>query len=172
MRFAGSLNAVTQQTESASKLLNDAGVVQSAQFVLDDATMWHSLAALPLRFAEGLSWRVGLRPADVPVFLRLLDKTYSTNERCEPMWQVSVGDGRIRILDRPMRNGDQAIVRLESMRTEAQNLGSSLMLENAPAEMRDRVEAWGNLGPSAPLMQGLKQQLDPNNIFSPGRFGF
>jgi FAD/FMN-containing dehydrogenase len=58
------------------------------------------------------------------------------------------------------------------LRAKAQSLGSSLIIENASATVKNRVGNWGTLAPAADLMKRVKRQLDPNDILSPGRFGF
>ena len=52
----------------------------------------------------------------------------------------------------------------------AGNLGGSLILENAPVEIKREFDAWGDFGSAAALMKRLKQELDPQNVLSPGRF--
>ncbi|MDQ2937794.1 MAG: FAD-binding oxidoreductase [Acidobacteriota bacterium] len=178
VRFAGSLNAVDEQAKRAIEFLIDNDPRTNEQVAPDDATIWHSLAALPLRFREDLIWRVGLRPADVGPFLEKLDKA-RLNNNVGPMWQAGVGDGRIRLIDRLPENettsGDIEklfIDRVEMLRANAQSLGSALIIENAPPKVKNRVGSWGTSAPAEGLMKRIKQQLDPCDILSPGRFGF
>jgi hypothetical protein len=85
---------------------------------------------------------------------------------------VSVADGRIRVVDQlgPSGNvsGDKienANLLLESFRDFAKNLGATLIVEQAPAEIRDRVNSWKTFGNAYGIMQRIKQQLDPDSIF-------
>jgi hypothetical protein len=92
------------------------------------------------------------------------------------MWQAGVGDGRIRVMERlqdmsPEIRGE-TIRRLETLREQAQSVGGALIIEDAPAEIKTRVNAWGTFGSSAGVMRRIKTQLDPNCILSPGRFDF
>jgi len=61
-------------------------------------------------------------------------------------------------------------MRFNQLRTYAQGLGGSLVIENAPAELKQSIDCWGSFNSVTPLMKRLKQQLDPANILSPGRF--
>jgi len=138
----------------------------------DDSAIWESLAALPSRFQADLAWRVGLLPADVPTFLAKLDQEYGANGALAPMWQASIADGRIRVMDRLPRNGNKSgeagqdmIARLESFRNLAKNLGGTLIIEYAPAEIRDRINTSGTLDGAYGIMQRIKEQLDPDGIF-------
>jgi FAD/FMN-containing dehydrogenase len=180
IRFAGSLNAVTEQAERAVELLNHNNPSGTAQFAFapDDVTIWQSLAALPLRFQEDLVWRVGLRPGDVGTFLEKLNKMDSSSN-LGPLWQAGVGDGRIRVVDRRPQSEDESgeienklIGHVEMLRANAQSLGNTLVIENASTTIKNRVGSWGTLAPAAGLMKKVKQQLDPSDILSPGRFGF
>jgi FAD/FMN-containing dehydrogenase len=64
----------------------------------------------------------------------------------------------------------EAVRVLERLRQQAENLGGSLVLEKAPAEIKREFDAWGNFGAADELMKRVKLQLDPENQLSPGRF--
>jgi hypothetical protein len=48
-------------------------------------------------------------------------------------------------------------------------LGGSLIVESAPLEVKKSFDVWGDLGAAGNLMNRIKQQLDPDKLFSPGR---
>jgi FAD/FMN-containing dehydrogenase len=169
IRFAG--NGVIKQVAQAIELLQCEDGPKPLEE--DDSAMWESLAALPSRFQEDLVWRVGLLPADVPAFLAKLDQEYGANGQA-PMWQASIADGRIRVVDRFARNGTKSgetgqdmIARLESFRNLAKNLGGTLIIEYAPAEIGARTNTSGTLDGAYGIMKRIKDQLDPNGIFPP-----
>lgn len=47
--------------------------------------------------------------------------------------------------------------------------GGNLLVEKAPCELKPNFPVWGKPNASWTLMRRLKETLDPNNIFSPGR---
>jgi glycolate oxidase FAD binding subunit len=49
-------------------------------------------------------------------------------------------------------------------------LGGSLVVNDAPPEVRARLDAWGPPPATLPLMRRLKAQLDPEGRLAPGRF--
>jgi glycolate oxidase FAD binding subunit len=59
---------------------------------------------------------------------------------------------------------------LERSRQTAEDRGGSLVLQYAPVEIKREFDAWGSFGSAGELMKRVKQQLDPQNILSPGRF--
>ena len=178
IRFAGSRNAVAQQTTRVIELLPEDNRQLSARLESNDTTRWQTLAALPLRFREDLVWRVGLQPADVGSFLEVLDLT-RPGDYSESTWQAGLGDGRIRVVERgqstdnePEGFASESVKRIVELTAKAQNLGGALVIEHAPAAMKNLVNAWGTFGSSAGIMQRVKHQLDPAGILSPGRFEF
>jgi glycolate oxidase FAD binding subunit len=63
----------------------------------------------------------------------------------------------------------EAVRGLERLRQTAEDRGGSLVLEQAPVEIKRAFDAWGSFGSAGALMKRVKQQLDPQNLFSPGR---
>jgi glycolate oxidase FAD binding subunit len=59
---------------------------------------------------------------------------------------------------------------LLSLRAEAQQARGYLSLLAGPPELKRAVEVWGYSGNALPLMRQLKQQFDPQQRLSPGRF--
>jgi len=53
-------------------------------------------------------------------------------------------------------------------RVEAKKGNAALL--HATLWLKDRINVWGAKRPDWPLMQRVKQALDPHNIFAPGRF--
>jgi glycolate oxidase FAD binding subunit len=47
--------------------------------------------------------------------------------------------------------------------------GGNLLVEKAPCELKPHLPVWGKPNALWTLMRRLKETLDPNNIFSPGR---
>ena len=79
-------------------------------------------------------------------------------------------DGRLRVIENPATDGDVLVTSLVQLRAEAQTLGGSLVIESAPVKIKNSIDAWGDLGARGELMRRIKQQLDPADILSPGRF--
>src|SRR5205814_9623103 len=64
----------------------------------------------------------------------------------------------------------EAVRTLERLRQTAEDLGGSLVIERAPAEIKNEIDSWGSFGSTTDLMKRIKNQLDPENMLSPGRF--
>ncbi|MGL4375737.1 MAG: FAD-linked oxidase C-terminal domain-containing protein, partial [Microcoleaceae cyanobacterium] len=60
--------------------------------------------------------------------------------------------------------------KLLEIRRWCETKGGFLTILKAPSELKGKIEVWGYNGNSLDLMRRLKQQFDPQNIFSPCRF--
>ena len=50
-------------------------------------------------------------------------------------------------------------------------LGGSVVVQSAPAAVRDRIDPWGPIDAGAlSLMRAIKQEFDPRGVLNPGRF--
>jgi hypothetical protein len=87
------------------------------------------------------------------------------------MWRASAAEGQIRGIQPPGIDNNQTIESLQDLRGQAETLGGSFVIETADPEVKSRIDAWGGFTASG-IMQRIKHQLDPHNIFSPGRFSF
>ncbi len=167
LRFAGASTGVMKQTAGAIELLKGCAGSSTLE---DDSSIWQSVAQLPLRFSQDLVWRVGLRPADVPTVLAQLDQRGGGIDSSEALWQASIGDGRIRVMKRLHLNENEAgekkvIGKIEALRDSAKDLGGTLIIEHAPAEIKDRTNNMDTNDAAYGIMQRIKQQLDPDGIF-------
>ena len=174
IRFAGSSGAVTHQASETITLLQNSGL--SVRLEDDDAAIWESLAEFSSN--EKLVWRAGLRTGDLDNFLLELDKSAAEN-KLEFVWCAGVGDGLVRVVQKSAHADNEpevffarAAAQIKKLRTTAESLGGSLILEQAPSEFKSSVGVWGNIAKAGAIMQRIKQQLDPDNIMSPGRFRF
>src|SRR6266850_359829 len=170
VRFAGSARAVVSQTAHALKLLrNDQN---NRCYALDeDEALWQKLSAVPMRTSDNLGWRVSLRPGDLATFLdEIVALEKDETSHVSLSWHAGLGDGRLRAIARAPVYHREAVRALERLRGKAETLGGKLVLETAPLEIRNEFDAWGDFGSTTELMRRVKAQLDPRNLFSPGRF--
>lgn len=100
------------------------------------------VAALPSRFAEVRAQLAGLGPL---------------------AWYATLGLGFA-----GGAAGDAAVV--SAARAALVAGGGSLVIEEAPAELRAAVDPWGPVPPGFAIMQRLKRRFDPDGRCNPGRF--
>ena len=136
----------------------------------EDDELWSGLSAFVSRRAQGLAWRASVLPSGLGALLaKLEDEAGRANGL---MWHAGAGDGRLRVFDEAERGGAETLKTLRSMRDAARGAGGSLVVERAPSELKREFGAWGLTESAALLMRRVKEQLDPDDIFSPGRFAW
>ena len=59
---------------------------------------------------------------------------------------------------------------IKSLRTFANQLEGSLVIEQAPAYIKKAVDVWDRPGKTFKIVQSLKSSFDPNVVLNPGRF--
>lgn len=112
-----------------------------------------------------------VRPSQVVSFASELDSG---------LWSVQshAGNGivRVQLLERYDSNGEAAhshqglCESLPALRARACEAGGNLILARCPTAWKDRTAVWGTPRGDWPLMERLKQALDPGALLNPGRF--
>ena len=163
IRFAGAQTGVADQAKQTLELMKNAQLEQ-AIFTGDDSTLWESVAALPIGFKDGLLWRAGLRPADLPAFLAELDANGSTS-----LWHAGIGDGRIRMMERLAEASDandvEVISRLGTVRDRLHKLGATLIVEQACEQIRESMSRFEDFGSASQITSRVKTELDRDDTF-------
>jgi glycolate oxidase FAD binding subunit len=84
------------------------------------------------------------------------------------------GTGIVRYYLRAEGAGSDRLTRLADavapLRAFATDAKGSLVVLDAPPEVKARVDVWGPVGEVFSLMRGLKEQFDPGRVLNPGRF--
>jgi glycolate oxidase subunit GlcD len=168
VRFAGSARTVVTQTAQALKLLRDSGVECSTSE--NEAALWQLVSASSLRPSCDIVWRASLKPSELNSFIDDVAAPEHDAALANLQWQASLGDGRLRGTARTPVYHQEAVRALKFLRQKSENPGGSLVIDKAPIEIKQELDAWGNLGNGEELMKRIKRQLDPGNMFSPGRF--
>jgi hypothetical protein len=162
---------VHYQSSTAIDLLKEhCPGINAGPLAEDDTKVWRELAASSFLAPNRCSWRASVPPAELSRLMQTLRQDRGASFETSASWQASVADGRLRVVEPPEVDSDRLVQSLQKLRTEAKSLGGSLIIETASAEFKSRIDAWAELGPRGELMRRIKQQLDRDNLLSPGRF--
>ena len=164
IRFAGIESTVDYQAESAAILIKAAGIAD-VEMRDNDKDLWRHLQTLSHGARQALSFRLNVKPSQLKNVLESIE----LEEYGGLFWNAGIGDGRLRVMHDDAGSSDQSIQFLANLRTNAESLGGSLVIENASTEIKNRIDVWGSVR-TADLMGRVKQQLDPAGLLSPGRF--
>jgi len=89
------------------------------------------------------------------------------NELNWKMVAQSVGVGLLRITS---QNAERLLTATQSIRTEVEKIGGSLVVLRRPLNAKPPFDSWPQGGDALPLMRQIKEQFDPRRTLSPGRF--
>jgi glycolate oxidase FAD binding subunit len=154
-----------RQARDFSRLCRDAGARYLMQ-VDEWQSAWSQLVELPaVLAADGAA--VWLKVSVLPT--RVADLGQALEELNSGDWSLvaHAGSGVVYLITRESPHLADVVTKL---RDRVRELGGSLVVERAPAEIKTRVGTWGPPRSDFPLMRGLKTAFDPNGILNPGRF--
>ena len=125
-----------------------------------EAELWRKFSQL-LRFpthSQGITCKIGVLPNRGVEFLNKLHLL--TGDRGLGRMNMGSGLGHLHLdVDSPV----------EELRQYCQDYQGFLTILEAPVTVKQNLEPWGYTGNALELMGSIKQQFDPDNMFSPGR---
>ncbi|MEK6323818.1 MAG: FAD-binding oxidoreductase [Acidobacteriota bacterium] len=159
VRFIDSEPAVEHQVDCVTRALDDS--YQGTVLTPHEAdAVWAEVADLD---QQAVRVRLSVPLSAVPAEF---EKAFLAHLEC--VATVDLGAGIIRMaFDADERSAVDLIKRLRSSAAAA---NGTLVIERAPAEVRRRADAWGDVGSTAALMRTIKARFDPQSLLNPGRF--
>lgn len=70
----------------------------------------------------------------------------------------------------PAADVEKHVALLEAWRERARSMDGTLVVERAPAPVKEKVDVWGQPDGTFALIKAIKQRFDPHGILNPGRF--
>lgn len=75
-----------------------------------------------------------------------------------------------RFTSAPSASAEQLLSFVDWLRILTTRLAGYLVVEDIAPALKERVDVWGHVSGTLPLMKRLKETLDPNGVLNPGRF--
>jgi glycolate oxidase FAD binding subunit len=163
VRFEGFARGVREQTARAAALARAAQLPCEA--LADDAGFWRRHDRI--RAAGPLRAKVCALPSELPGLDRLIAPLLAALRGGAFAWYASLGVG---FAAGDPTDAGAASAALAAVRAELVTAGGSLVLEDAPPEVRAHVDPWGPAPGAFSLMVELKRRFDPHSRLNPGRF--
>jgi glycolate oxidase FAD binding subunit len=160
--FESNVDAVNWQVQQLIREIQSAYPLEARVGAAADplwAALVESLPAIP----DGLAFHAAILPSRCADFCRQVSALPE-----EPLVQARAGNGIVQVQLSQIGNQAQASALIAGCR---QQLGAgSLVVWRCPAEWKNSEFVWGPPGDSLRLMRTIKEKLDPQKIFNPGRF--
>lgn len=169
---AGSPETVDRQLRDFSAIFREGGGM--AIPLGDGREAWNAirnLAVLPAG-EQGLLCRIAV-PVSEGAQMASAAEACSAECGMEVLVEAHAGVGVLWALFRPAGEApseEKVNMALSALRRSAESLGGSLVLQEAPASLKRRLDAWGSAGEGIGMMRRIKTEFDPLGLCSPGRF--
>jgi glycolate oxidase FAD binding subunit len=171
----GAEPAVVRQRHEINAL-SHAGGATACWTGPDDGRLWQALQSRfrPTDTAQrdGVILRVGTVRTHIGA---ILDKLVALESRADAPDELCarVGNGLV-YASLPLPATGEAptdlIQILAELRADLASKRGYLVIESAPPAFKARFDCWGDVGPQAEVMAGLKRAFDPRRVLNPGRF--
>ncbi|MFN2532869.1 MAG: FAD-binding oxidoreductase [Pyrinomonadaceae bacterium] len=158
VRFAGNEKGVAYQNMRAASLL--ARDSNFTEVLTNDTELWQLLAALPIAANHRIGWRATVVPSATSNLIEMVD-----DESASRLWQLGVGDGRLRMIDNTERTSEETINNFFNLHEHVQSLAGQLVVERLGPELTLNGRLEGVERVRLELARRVKQQLDPQSVF-------
>jgi glycolate oxidase FAD binding subunit len=163
--FEGIEPAVEAQSSAATELLRSYGEA-NALGKDDGDEFWDSFARRPLATGD-VALKIGAPPADLTA---VLDSVLGAAERAGVEARLS-GHAGTGVTFAGLSGEDDGLVDVvEEVREIRVRRGGSVVVQEAPLSIKERLDVWGPVGDYLGLTRRVKEKFDPGYTMNPGRF--
>jgi glycolate oxidase FAD binding subunit len=165
VRFDGTPAGIDAQLTSIRKLATD------AREEGDSHDVWQAAQALWQAKPTCLLAKLSVLPANLHSLAAVAQRACDASGwRCAMVAQ-GAGTGWLQLEGGSGNAADDGIAYVvQAIRDELHKIGGFLVVYGCPATLKSKLDVWGPLGDSQPVMRRVKAQFDPAGILNPGRF--
>lgn len=116
-----------------------------------------------------LTCKISIHVSQLAPYVHLIESTCKRHH-LTPTIVAHAGNGILYVELSPYDAVTQATAAIAELRTHAQDIKGSLVVEHCPTQMKQHLSVWGEPRADFYLMQRLKQQFDPGGLFVRGRY--
>lgn len=169
--FAGIAEEVTYQQTRLREIVGGAGQNPQTWEEGKGQTLMAAVRDFPASGEAALRCKVSLLPSQIAAFCKLLEEETDVRD-LSVQCVAHAGNGIIycRLSQMANLSREKMLSFVDWIRILAKKLGGYVVIEAIDPALKDRVDVWGHVGNSFPLMKRLKETLDPQGMLNPGRF--
>ncbi len=164
--FEGIEPGVAAQAATAARLLGAHGAARIVDAGEQDAP-WREARAYPWQ-GDDVGLKLTHLPTALPTILGSIVELAHTRG-IEPHVAGHAGTGVTFV---GLSGGDAGSIGelLGELRAHVARAEGSVVVLQAPLDIKDGIDVWGPIGDALPLMRRVKERFDPAGILNPGRF--
>ena len=168
--FAGIQEEVDDQRSRIRDVIGDDDCVVEELSADDAQTLAQTLRDFPVAGQAALRCKVSLQPTQLAAFCADLEAE-ALRRHAPARLLARAGNGIVYCaFDGESIPDDQVLALVDWVRVQATRNNGFAVVEAIKPALKERANVWGTVGKAFPLMQRLKETLDPNGILNPGRF--
>ena len=160
VRIEGIAAGVAAQSDMVCKL---AGNIHPAD---PDGDPWQARERLWSDSASATIFKLSMLPGQLSTTAEFVREELSENAD----WNMLMHSTGLAFLRVDATECAQIAEFTSSIRQFLTPTGGTVVLLKAPSLVRQKVDVWGNVGSSMPLMRRIKEQFDPRGILNRGRY--
>ncbi|MGF1579991.1 MAG: FAD-binding oxidoreductase [Gemmataceae bacterium] len=161
--FESNADTVNWQVQQIMKEVNCRQCLE-VRVVTTDSALWNALTELPGTSGLPFSVKGSVLPSRCASFCTQVAQALEN-----PLIHAHAGNGIVS-WHSPETDPDRAKTVLGQLRQVASEQGGNVVVWNCPTEWKSQLDIWGSTRSDAKLMQRIKAQIDPQNVFNPGRY--
>lgn len=156
VRFQSIAESVQQQSQRVLEVGDQLGL-HGESYGENEANLWQQLKQQIWQPGEHpqIICKIGVRPTEAVATL--------TQSQTVGLIHAGVGVGTVRF-------DVNALETVLELRRWCNSKGGFLSILEAPTQLKQKLDVWGYDGNALDLMRRIKQQFDPQTLFSPNRF--
>jgi glycolate oxidase FAD binding subunit len=164
--FEGIEPGVAAQAAKAARLLGVHGAARIVDAGEQDA-LWRDARAYPWQ-GDDVGLKLTHLPTALPTILESIVELACSRD-IEPHVAGHAGTGVTFV---GLSGGDAGSIGelLGELRAHVARAEGSVVVLQAPLDIKDSIDVWGPIGDALPLMRRVKERFDPEGILNPGRF--
>jgi len=169
--FAGSAEEITYQRGRLQEIGGVSGKKVQAWEAGREHALLEAIRDFPVSGEAAFRCKVSLLPSQIAAFCKAIEEETPVRDLSVEI-VAHAGNGILycRLPQRENLSSEKMLSFVDWVRILAKKLGGYVVIEAIDPALKDRVDVWGHVGNSFPLMKRLKETLDPQGILNPGRF--
>ena len=169
---------VSRMARDMRQIATEAGV-SGEVYHEDDAhrTFWYTYSNVASQLSDRSRDMISIK-LNYPIsrYPHIVEKSESliSENRLKPVFLTHAGSGitwiHLMVASRDGNVTDRVVTVIEKLLEHSRELGGNLVIERAYTDVKERCPVWGAPREDIAVMQRIKREMDPLNIFCPGRF--
>lgn len=169
--FAGLTEEINYQRGRIHEMVGSDGVVVEEWQGEDERSLLQAFRDFPVAHDTALGCKISLLPTQVAAFCAAVQEE-AQSRGFSVRLLAHAGNGILysRFAQGENTTPEKILSLVDWLRILAKRLHGYVVVETIDSTLKERIDVWGHIGATFPLMKRLKETLDPQGVLNPGRF--